>query len=203
MRFESDVISEKIKRNQTIKKIFVIILYIILIQIILFSLFLILLELGNSHELPSFLNMNLYIVTSESMEPKLSEDDIIVVKKGYTNDEFKVGNIITFVRMDGEIITHRIERIVESELQNAFVTKGDNNSVEDDEIVTQEMIIGKVVYTMPNFGKLVKLLKNKVFFTFCIILLILIVFRDMRIRKRKQERKIVREKYEKKSDFYF
>ena len=203
MRFESDVISEKIKKNRKIKKIFCIILYMLLIPIIFFSLFLIFLELGNSYELPSSLNMNVYIVTSQSMYPKLNEGDIVVVKKGYNNASYKVGNIITFVRYDGEIITHRIERIIKSDLGNSYVTKGDNNEQEDDEIVTYDMIIGKVVYTMPKFGTLVALLKNKLFFSTCIVVLILIILYDIRIRKRKEERKIIREKYEKKSDFYF
>lgn len=203
MRFESDVISERIKKNQKIKKIFCIILYILLIPIIFFSLFLIFLELGNSYELPSFLNMNVYIVTSQSMSPKLNEGDIVVVRKGYDNNSYKVGNIITFVRHDGEIITHRIERIVKSELRNSYVTKGDNNDQEDEEIVTYDMIIGRVVYTMPKLGILVSLLKNKLFFSACIVVLILIILYDIRIRKRKEERKMIREKYEKKSDFYF
>lgn len=203
MRFEADVISERIKKNQKNKKIFCIILYILLIPIIFFSLFLIFLELGNSYELPSFLNMNVYIVTSQSMAPRLNEGDIVVVKSGHENDAYKVGNIITFVRSDGEIITHRIERIIKADGKNSYITKGDNNEQEDEEIVTYDMIIGRVVSTMPQFGILVAVLKNKVFFSGCIIVLILIILYDIRIRKRKEERKIIREKYEKKSDFYF
>ena len=65
------------------------------------------------------------------------------------------------------------------------------------------MIIGKVIYTMPKFGDLMKLLKNKVFFASCIILLILIIIYDKKQKQKKIERKITREKYEKKSDFYF
>lgn len=56
---------------------------------------------------------------------------------------------------------------------------------------------------MPKFGKIVKLLKNKVFFCFCITILIVILIYDVRVKKRKIARKIDREKYEKKSDFYF
>ena len=53
MRYESDVISKNIKRNQKIKKILIIMLYIMLIPTILFSLLVILLELGNSGIFPS------------------------------------------------------------------------------------------------------------------------------------------------------
>lgn len=203
MRYESDVISKNIKRNQKIKKILIIILYIMLIPTILFSLLLICLELGNSGIFPSSLNIEIYTVTSESMSPRLNINDIIIVKKGYTNEEYKVGNIITFKKKNGEIVTHRIDDITTVDLQRAYVTKGDNNTVKDDEIVEYKYIIGKVIYTMPKFGIVMKLLKNKIFFAFCILVLIVIIYYDNRLKKRKLDRKLVREKYEKKSDFYF
>ena len=203
MRYEANVISKNIARKQKIKKVGIVLLYIILIPIILFSLFLIILELGNSGEIPSFLNMEMYTVISDSMEPRLSKNDIIIVKKGYPNDKFKVGNIITYKRKDGEIITHRIKEIISSNLQNAYITQGDNNETPDEDVVTYEMIIGKVIYTMPNFGNILKLLKNKVFFTLCIIVLVLIILYDRKQKKKKIQRKLIREKYEKKSDFYF
>ena len=203
MRYEANVISKNIARKQKIKKVCIVLLYIILIPIILFSLFLIILELGNSGEIPSFLNMEMYTVISDSMEPRLGKNDIIIVKKGYPNDKFKVGNIITYKRKDGEIITHRIKEIISSNLQNAYITQGDNNETPDEDVVTYEMIIGKVIYTMPNFGNILKLLKNKVFFTLCIIVLVLIILYDRKQKQKKIQRKLIREKYEKKSDFYF
>lgn len=84
-----------------------------------------------------------------------------------------------------------------------FITKGDNNEIEDDNIIPYNQVIGKVILVMPKFGKIVTILKNKLFFSFCIIVLIAILFYDIRVKKRKISRKIDREKYEKKSDFYF
>ena len=103
MRYESDVISKNIKRSQKIKKILIIILYIMLIPTILFSLLLICLELGNSGKFPSFLNINMeiYTISSKSMEPRLHVNDIIVVKKEYKKEEYKIGNIITYINKDG------------------------------------------------------------------------------------------------------
>ncbi len=203
MRYESDVISKRIRRNQKIKKILNIILYIILIPAILFSLFLMFGELGDSKENPSFFNISLYSVVSESMSPRIKVNDIVVVKKGYSNDEFREGNIITFKKDNGEIITHRIEKIVLSDLQNSYITKGDNNETVDEEVVRYEDIIGKVIYVMPNLGNMFALFKNKYFFASCMIILILLTIYDLRVKKRKLERKKIREKYEKKSNFYF
>ena len=98
MRYEPEVISKNIKRTQKIKKILIIILYLLLIPTILFSVFLMFVELGNSDEVPSFFNMDVYIVVSESMSPKINVNDIILVKKGYTNEQYKEGNIITYIR---------------------------------------------------------------------------------------------------------
>jgi len=203
MRYDENSISENIKKKQKIKKFLIIILYIMLIPTILFSLLLICLELGNAGHFPSSLNIEIYTVTSESMKPRLNVNDIIIVKKGYENEQYKIGNIITFKNKEGEIITHRISKITKSNLQNAYITKGDANSTEDSELITYDKIIGKVIYTMPRFGILMKLLKNKVFFTTCMGVLILIIVYDNKLKKKKQERKLVREKHEKKSDFYF
>ena len=202
MRYEADVISKNIKRKQKINRILFILLYILLIPTILFSLFLIIIELGNSKEGPSFFNIELYTVISESMSPRLNINDIVIVKKGYEIESYKKGNIITFIR-DNEVITHRIDRVISADMRPAFITKGDNNKVEDEEIVKYENIIGKVVLTMPKVGALVNLLKNKLFFVSILCLLFGIMYFDNKSKKRRQERKLVREKYEKKSDFYF
>lgn len=87
--------------------------------------------------------------------------------------------------------------------QYGFITKGDSNDIEDGNIVTSNQVIGKVILVMPKFGKFVTILKNKIFFSFCIISLIAILMYDIRVKKRKISRKVIREKYEKKSDFYF
>lgn len=105
--------------------------------------------------------------------------------------------------MTGNIITHRISKIVNLGDGYGFVTKGDSNNIEDETIVRYDQVIGKVIITMPKFGKLIKLLKNKIFFCSCVIILVTILIYDIRVKKRKIYRKIDREKYEKKSDFYF
>ena len=202
MKYDIDSISKRVNRNRKIKKILHIILYFILIQVMLFSLFLILVGVGESYELPSFLNVDVYTISSDSMNPKLKTNDIIIVKKGYENEEFKPGNIITFKRSDGELITHRISKVVLSNMQKAYRTKGDNNEIEDEEIVEYEDIVGKVVYVLPSVGSAVHILKNKVFFSGCIVILLLLVLYDLRIKRRKLDRKRIRERYEKKSEFY-
>lgn len=203
MRYDPEVISENIKKAGKIKKVLVGVLYVLLIPTILFSVFLMCVELGNSQEVPSFFNMDIYIVVSESMAPKINKNDIILVKKGFTNEQYKPGNVITYIRSDGELITHRIEEVTKSGLVNAYVTKGDNNKEPDDFLVMYDQIVGKVVYVMPKLGSFVNLLKNKLFFAGCIIFLVFVVIYDRYNKNKILQRKKTREKYNKKSDFYF
>ncbi len=202
MRYEADVISKNIKRKQKIQKILFILLYILLIPTILFSLFLIIIELGNSKEGPSFFYIEIYTVISESMSPRIKINDIVLVKKGYEIDSYKKGNIISFYK-EGEVITHRIDQIVSMGMRPAFITKGDNNAAADEELVEYDDIIGKVVLTLPKLGAIMALLKNKLFFGSVLLLLIGITYYDNKIKQKKKERKLDRERYEKKSDFYF
>lgn len=203
MRYEPEVISKNIEKSQKIKKWLIVILYLLLLPTILLSVILIALELGNSYEVPSFFDMEVYTITSESMSPRLKVNDVIIVKKGYEDRKYKIGNIITFRDSRGEIVTHRISKRANLGDKYSFVTKGDNNEIEDEESVTSDRVIGKVICTMPRLGKLVSILKNKVFFSFCIICLIAILLYDIRVKNRKISRKIIREKHEKKTDFYF
>ena len=86
---------------------------------------------------------------------------------------------------------------------NSYLKDDDNNEEVDDFPVMYDQIIGKVVYVMPKLGILVGLLKNKIFFGMCIIVLILIVIYDRYNKNKILQRKKTREKYNKKSDFYF
>ena len=56
---------------------------------------------------------------------------------------------------------------------------------------------------MPKLGAFVNLLKNKLFFFSILCVLFGMMYFDNRSKQRRQERKLTRERYEKKSDFYF
>ena len=203
MRYEAKVISKNIQKKQKLKKLFIILLYIILVPTALFSLLLILIGLGNSYELPSFLDMDVYIVVSNSMAPRINSDDVILVKKHIEQSDFKKGNIITYKRSDGEIITHRIEKIIQQDFSDAYVTKGDANDAVDKDIVIYKNIIGKVIYVVPGFGKVIKLFKNQLFFIAAVGIIILLTIYDKKIKEKKEARRRIRERYNKKTDFYF
>lgn len=82
-------------------------------------------------------------VATGSMEPAISQNDIIVVEKA---DNYEVGDIVTFEK-DGNFITHRIVLITE----DLVTTKGDANNTSDVSI-KKDLIIGKVTKIYSSAG---------------------------------------------------
>ena len=82
-------------------------------------------------------------VATGSMEPAISQNDIIVVEK---TDDYEVGDIVTFEK-DGNFITHRIVLITE----DLITTKGDANNTSDVSI-KRDLIIGKVTKVYSSAG---------------------------------------------------
>ncbi len=113
-------------------------------------------------------------VLTGSMEPSYNVGDVIVIKK--TNaDELKVKDVITFISTDkslnGQTVTHRIIDIIEENGQKKFETKGDNNDIADETLVTSDKILGKVQFRIPFVGKAVSFMQtNRVAFFLIIIL---------------------------------
>lgn len=128
------------------------------------------------------------------MKPTLNEQDVVIVK-GCKSDELKLGDIITFNRQE-EIISHRIIDIFKEENKLKIKTKGDNNEIEDNFILEEEEIIGKVCFKLKGIGKLVTFIQNgKGFFSSIAIITIIFIMISMN-DNRKNNRKVKRKKYE-------
>lgn len=78
-------------------------------------------------------------ISSNSMNPTLYKGDKIIIKK---QEEYEEGDIITYISKENNCITHRIVK----KYENVFITKGDNNNIEDNEQIKKEQILGKVIY---------------------------------------------------------
>lgn len=93
-----------------------------------------------------------YLVLSGSMEPAINVGDLIIIKKEPT---YSKGEVITFKSRDDRIVTHRIYSVKnEAENKNIYVTKGDANRTEDNDIVNSGQIMGKVTFIIPKLGYL-------------------------------------------------
>lgn len=85
------------------------------------------------------LGYNCLRVLTGSMEPEIQVGENIIIKKC---KEYNVGDIITYISNEGNLITHRIISINE----NTYCTKGDANNVQDPEPVLSNQIYGKVIF---------------------------------------------------------
>ena len=100
----------------------------------------------------NYFGYTFFEVVSGSMSPTINTYDLVIVK---VNENVKNDDIITFYK-DNTFITHRI---IDYKDDNNILTKGDANNTTDKEI-TKDMIIGKVVYTIKEFGIIKRVLVN-------------------------------------------
>ena len=115
-----------------------------------------------------------YVIVTPSMVPTIKIDDAIVVKR-IDGDKYKVGDIITFESSDsnyeGLAVTHRIvEKHSLDKNTSVYTTKGDNNKVIDPVSVKTDDIYGKVLFKVPNAGKLQEFFSRPANYLYCLLL---------------------------------
>lgn len=89
-------------------------------------------------------------IATGSMEPELYVGDVAVIKKCNAND-VEEGDIIEY-QMEGYTVIHRIKSKTQKNGQFTFITQGDNNNTEDSEPVSEEQLIGKVIFKVRFLG---------------------------------------------------
>lgn len=89
-------------------------------------------------------------VATRSMVPTLNYGDLTFIKKCTPNDVI-VNDIIEY-QMEGYTVIHRIKEIYQENGEFFFITKGDNNDSEDKNPVSEDQLIGKVIFKIPYLG---------------------------------------------------
>lgn len=118
------------------------------------------------------------VVLSGSMEPTLSTDDLIIVRKA---ESLAVDDIVVF--QDEDILV--VHRIIETDGETV-TTKGDANNAADEPVSVSD-IKGKVVFSIPFAGKIVNFMKTPVGILLVIIAAIALVEIPHRKEKRKHD----------------
>lgn len=112
----------------------------------------------------------LFVVMSGSMEPSIKTGSVVLVG---SQDKYKEGDVVTYfagekknLRDIKATVTHRIVKTTE----DGYTTKGDANNTEDRETVTTRSILGKVIFSVPYFGRVVAFSKTQNGFILLVII---------------------------------
>ena len=136
-----------------------IIVSIILIPVLLLNCFILFQANSNKDEIPSVFGYKPFIVLSGSMENEIRIGDLIIVEN--TNPQKLVkGDVIAFRDAENTVTTHRIIDIVESDGVTYFVTKGDNNNSQDQNLVEYQDVEGIYRFRIPAVGTILNSLAS-------------------------------------------
>ncbi len=170
---------------KTLKKVFNIIIDIVVVLILIISILVVTMSLtSRSSGIPNLFGVAPITVASDSMEDTLMVNDLIFceVRTDYVYDDYAVGDIVTFNQeIEGEtrFNTHRIVEVVEDNGITYYKTQGDNkdtNPVPDEELKTANDIVAK--YTgnkIGGVGAFFSFIRTQLGF-FLVILLPMILF---------------------------
>ncbi len=117
-------------------------------------------------------------VLTDSMSPTFNHGDMIIIRK-CDPKTLAVGDIITFhtiIENEYALNTHRIIEVNDGGGYQTYVTKGDNNAIQDQRSITGGDVVGKYVGRIPYLGYVMQFLSSSVGFLIVIVLPLLVFF---------------------------
>lgn len=164
----------------------VIIACVVLIPVLVLNISIMIQAKTNSDEVPSIFGYKPFIVLSGSMETEIRMGDLIVTKN-IEPKSLKVDDVIAFRDAEDTVTTHRIIDIVEKDGVSYFITKGDNNDSQDQNLVEYKDVEGIYLFRIPSVGSVLNSLAEPT--TIVIVLLgITAIFAVSFILSSKRER---------------
>ena len=162
------------KYGSRIADILIILFCVILLPVVIVNLTLIIKSYVNPADVPDFMGYKSFIVGSGSMEPAMNVGDLIIIKEVDTG-QLEEGDIISF-REGDIVVTHRIIDITETNGERTFLTQGDANNTADGVPITDDMIEGRLLHTIPHLGDFALFIQTPLGFMLTVVLpLILLV----------------------------
>lgn len=164
--------------KKALKIILDVLAWVLLILALLVTL--IVFAAGKNNGVANIFGFTPLTVESNSMSPTFKTNDLIITKKIKDLYDLKEGDVITFYTIiDGRraLNTHRIVEVNKTDSSISFVTRGDNNSIDDSIPVNAVDIVGKWTGArLKGFGKVMDFLRTKKGFFICIIIPLALFF---------------------------
>lgn len=124
-------------------------------------------------KIPDFMGYKPLIVLSSSMENKIHSGDLVIVKM-VDNATLEKNDVIAYRNSDNTATLHRIVEIKLENNELKYITKGDNNTIADNENVTSKNIEGLYLFKISGLGNVLMFLQ-KPFGLFLICAFIIVV----------------------------
>lgn len=145
-----------------------------IILIIAFLVTLLVFSSSRNNGIPSLLGVTPMSVRTDSMAPTFKAGDLIFVKKINDMYEIQVNDVITFYTLiDGKRVlnTHRIVEISDNNGTISYITRGDNNPIDDEIPVYPSDIVGKWSgVKIGGIGRALDFLRSRTGFFVCIVI---------------------------------
>ena len=164
--------NDKLKKGkERVKKVINIIEYVIVFTVILVNTILIFQSVFKPNKTPNIFGNKAFVIVSGSMIPEINIGDIVFARE--TNN-LNSGDIIAF-RKESSVIVHRIVKEMDINGEAMFQTKGDNNNIEDKELVRKSTIEGVVFGKIPYIGNILMYLYNHLLIVIIVMIAFLII----------------------------
>lgn len=175
------------------KKLFNIVYWLILAVVVLIAATVVL----STFDTP--LKLRLFAVQSGSMEPAIPLGSVVVVRP---QEDYQKDDVVTVrsERSAKETVTHRIIEVVEGESGKKYQLKGDANEDPDRELVSQNRVIGKVVFDLPYLGYAVGFAQTQVGFIALIVVPATIIIYSEGVSIKKELEKMFKGKKDKNNE---
>ncbi len=152
--------------NKAMKLLSYAVIVVLIFLGIFFTYYFVSLKMYERNPTANIPRFGLYTIISPSMEPNVKVYDVVVDLNVFNENSIKKGDIITFISNSnvskGLTVTHRVvDIIVNADGSKSYITKGDNNLKADQATVNYEDILGKVLFKIPQLGRVQFLLADK------------------------------------------
>jgi len=161
---------------------------LILVPMLLMNLIIMVQSMTNKDQVPSVFGIKPFIVLSGSMEPEIHKGDIILTKV-VDPESLRVEDVIAFRDAENTVTTHRIIDIVEESGVEYFITKGDNNSTQDRNLVEKSDVEGIYIMRVPGIGSMMQSLSQPTTIMVLVVGITVIFIIGFTISNKKQQEK--------------
>lgn len=170
--------------NKILKRIVNILVDFLVVLVLMISILVVILSLtSKSSGVPNIFGVAPLSVQTGSMEDTLNPGDLIICNLADNEEEFQVGDIVTFpIVINGESVlnTHRIVEVVKDESITYYRTQGDNeetNPEPDTDLQTSSTIVAKYTGTkIAGVGAFLSFIRTQLGFFLCVLLPMIIFF---------------------------